>query len=260
MKRLAFWLALTAIAFAAFSFENRPAMAQAVQPVYTRPAKGDAVVVIPTTALGGATVSSMYDFSRFMGAVVTVTVTGGDCLAFPRVYVTEAQTTAGPFLDIFSRNGQAIVRQSTGAISYFVAIQAKYAKFNLASQANQMGGANVCSASVMMTAIPTEPSPIVALSSDWNGGVYTVALVSTVIVTPDNHTSHTLQNHGTTPLFCSLAEAITGFSGVGSYGVILKGSTVALDGTGGSWTIPDYNGYISCIRGTGSGDVSVYSY
>ena len=232
------------------------------QPIYTRPAKGDAVVVIPAgTALLTPTTSSVYDFRRFVGAVITLETSGAatqaHCTRVPTIRVYESSTVDGTFRGAFVRNGYVMLRNATTfRTSYYVNTYLPYIKFELDGVID--GGSIPCTAEVKMTAMPVEPvdTPAVFAQDGSGSSVTSVGTTSVTLLWQGQHSATTIQNNGNTAVYCHLSpQARTTM-----YSVILKASTAANDGTGGSWTVPNYSGPISCIRLSGTGDVAFYSY
>lgn len=69
-----------------------------------------------------------------------------------------------------------------------------------------------------------------------------------------------LQNLSTSAVCCSKKNTVTCSTTPTNAGTVLKAGTAAGDGTGGTWSLSQFNGPIYCIVATGTALISVSSF
>lgn len=257
------WLFLLSISYAI------PVHGQtALQPVYTRPAKGQPITLFSAQNIGGSfstTASSVYDWRGFSRANVAIeirnssgaSVNAGNCTYYPNLtaygtYYASINTSipAGKNFVIDDPNSVWVPDLGGSTVyggNYSIDISSPYAYFQLSSSIGV--GATTCFVTVTVTPLP------------FSGANRSERIVSYDLVSITTNTKvsegygasrqFVIQNQGIVILYC------------GNYGVTsssfsfsLSAGTAAKDGTGGSASLSDFGGSMYCTAASGTGSVS----
>lgn len=252
-----FWLVLV-------MFGHLPiAKAQtALQPIYTRPAKSEPFRQWNNTALSTITsgeYSSFIDVTGFNSIQVTLIMSHppASCTHLLQLYIFGSNDLSSVVRIDDPRAIMTIGGESDEKTTwtYVVPAPTKYVK---AFVRGILGpGVEACSVDVWLTLLPTSPDPTPAFSaqfSQWQLAELDSAEASQLNSTSYSATEFTVQNNSDVVVYCGFDSTVSS----SKYAVALSAGSAAKDGTGGSWTLNNYQGVIWCIPASGSGKAVSY--
>jgi hypothetical protein len=245
-----------ALAFVAVLALAASAQAQ----TYIRPSNGATINLFTTVNYNsGNTDSQVFGMSGFQGVQFFVKTTGASCSKVPAITVFGAAVATFASADFdFPMNGQnsyfAYKDNSTNSTyQYNVAPIASFIVVRLNGITNPNSNAGTtCTATVKMIPLAL---PLAATATTPHSTQSAVTAAATKVtegggITGSNrpNATTTIQNQSLGVIYCDFDAGVT----TSTYAIALKACTVAGDGTGGSWTLTNYNGRVYCIATAGS--------
>lgn len=244
-----------------------PAAAQIAQPTYVRPSKGEPLTVMSNvlvTAVG--TASAVYEWKAFQSMTVEVSYGPTPCTHVPILSVhgggTAAEAALGNVLGAAEPSGiHRAIGDLDGFDSYTVNVTAPYIRIVKSSEAWD-GAGNACTVQwVRITPVPfVQPqypaeAPARSLVPIASSGVVAVSNAAAVVVSNYMQTGRRVlvQNRSIAVVCCGFTSTVT----CAAAPILLSAGSADVDGTGGSFTLDQFNGPIWCRAATAGAGYAV---
>ena len=254
-----FWAALTFLVLAVtatvvgYVTRERLAQAQTTQIVYTRPSKGQPILLSAMKLDGAGTMTSaVYDWSAYQNVAISVSFPGSACAYVPRVLVKGSQVAASGYQVLQTPNAG---RTTYAAVSsYPVRVLENYIQIGV-TQAAGLGSDPTCTATIGITPLPfdVQDAPV----NSFSAGDYTLTTTAQLVTDVGSFPVGVLivQNTGSVVAHCGVGA---GSAYINMFD--LAACTSAGDGTGGSFTLNHFDGLLNCKTASGSTTLNVTQY
>jgi hypothetical protein len=228
-----------------------PSLAHAqAQVTYVRLAKGTPTAVFTsvdlttTGTLTGATFN-MSGYSGFYVNVANATDQFNNCTKNPWI-VAQESTDGVTFTNEVALNTFLVITDQETLMSYFVATHTLYARLKfLTTTQGFTGNTAHCLVTVTVTGYTgTPPDYVSAGNTTVAASPYSLSACATLtyLSCAISGTTTTLQNVGTGVSYCGFDNAVSS----SKYSVVLAADPGGPAGTGGSWTLHNFNGTVVC--------------